>query len=374
MKKLKYKNYGIIFLLLLLVLIAVRIAMPYILPINSGVTYKNNPVSERENILLNFLDNKLTLKDGGIKTNYKDEKSQGDITKGYSVLSESEGMMLLYYLERNDEEKFNDTLKYIKDNMILKNNLISWRVTGKNKESTSATIDDLRIVKALLLANERWGKFEYRKMAVKTFKAISKNLLDNNLLSDFNDGYNKSNITTLCYIDLPTLKYLSNIDYAWKKVYTASINVLNNGYISDKVPLYKKSYNRETKKYDNGDVDTLLSLICILNKAEVSESTSKSVNWLTEKFKTDGAIYAKYNSNTGIKSSDVQSTSIYALLVRIGEKTGNKELYNMALKKLKDFQIINKNSPIYGAYGDPKTLQVYSFDNLNSLLAYRCVK
>lgn len=373
MKKLKGTTYGIIFFILLLVLIAMKIAMPYILPIDSGVTYKDNPVSERENILLNFVDNKLTLKDGGIKTNYKDEKSKGDITKGYSVLSESEGMMLLYYLERNDREKFDNTLNYIKDNMVLKNHLISWRVTGKDKEATSATIDDLRIVKALLLANERWGNFEYRKMAVKTFKAISKNLLDKNILSDFNDGHNKSDITTLCYIDLPTLKYLSNIDYAWKKVYVSSLSILDGGYISNNVPLYRKSYDRKTKKYDNNDVDTLLSLICILNKVEVSESTSKSVNWLTEKFKSDGAIYAKYNSNTGVKASDVQSTSIYALLVRIGEKTGNKELYNMALKKLKDFQIINKDSQIYGAYGDPKTLQVYSFDNLNALLAYRDV-
>ena len=35
---------------------------------------------------------------------------------------------------------------------------------------------------------------------------------------------------------------------------------------------------------------------------------------------------------------------------------------------------MDKNSAIYGGYGDTKTLQVYSFDNLNALLAYRDIR
>ncbi len=374
MKKRKIFNYGIGFFIILILLIIAKIAIPYVLPIDSGVTYSNNKVSEREEILLNFIDTKLTNKDGGIKTNYKNVKSEGDITKGDAVLSESEGMMLLYYLERDDKESFNKTLKYIEDYMILSNHLISWRVTGAEKTKTSATIDDLRIVKALLLANERWGDFKYRKLAISISRAINEDLEDNSLLSDFNDGHNKSDITTLCYIDLPTMKYLSNIDYNWKKIYGASLKLLDGGYISNTVPLYRKSYDRKTRKYDSDNIDTLLSLICILNKAEVSQDVSTSVNWLTEKFKSDGAIYATYDPITGKEISDIQSTSIYGLLVRIGSKTGNQDLYNMALKKLKEFQVMDKNSVIYGGYGDTKTLQVYSFDNLNALLAYRNVK
>lgn len=374
MKKLRIFNYGIGFFILLILLIIAKISIPYVLPIDSGVTYINNKVSEREEILLNFIDTKLTNKDGGIKTNYKNVKSEGDITKGDAVLSESEGMMLLYHLERDDKESFNKTLKYIEDYMVLPNHLISWRVTGTEKTKTSATIDDLRIVKALLLANERWGDFKYRKLAISISRAINEDLEDNSLLSDFNDGYNKSDITTLCYIDLPTMKYLSNIDYNWKKIYSASLKLLDGGYISNEVPLYRKSYDRKTRKYDSENIDTLLSLICILNKAEVSQDVSTSVNWLAEKFKKDGAIYATYDQSTGKKNSDIESTSIYGLLVRIASKTGNQDLYNMALKKLKEFQVMDKNSAIYGGYGDTKTLQVYSFDNLNALLAYRNVK
>ncbi|WP_024613595.1 glycosyl hydrolase family 8 [Clostridium sp. Ade.TY] len=367
--------YGIVFLSLLILLIFIKVAMPYVLPVDSNVKYSDNPVSERENILLKFVDNKLTNNSGGIKTNYINKKSEGDITKGNAVLSESEGMMLIYYLERNDKENFNKVLNCIENNMILKDNLVSWRVYGDDKNQTSATIDDLRIVKALLLANERWGDFHYRKLAIKISRAINEKLIDVDVLSDFYDGYNKSDITTLCYIDVPTLDYLSNIDYKWKKVYSASVKLLNDGYISDYLPLYRTNYNRKTKKYDNENtVDTLLSLICILNKLDAKQSVANSIQWIEGKFSKDGAMYSKYNVKNGEKDSNIESTSIYALLVKIGYDSGNKELYNMALKKLESFQVLDKNSELYGAYGDTKTLSVYSFDNLNALLAYRDVK
>ena len=43
---------------------------PYLLPINSGVVWSENVVSEREQILLDFVNDKLTDEKGGIKTNY----------------------------------------------------------------------------------------------------------------------------------------------------------------------------------------------------------------------------------------------------------------------------------------------------------------
>ena len=145
---------------------------PYLLPINSGVVWSENVVSEREQILLDFVNDKLTDEKGGIKTNYTEENSDGDITKGSSVLSESEGLMLIYYLHRGSKEDFNRTLQYIKENMILESGVISWRVEGNKPSLTSATIDDLRIIKALLLATEKWKDQSYRRMALNISQGI----------------------------------------------------------------------------------------------------------------------------------------------------------------------------------------------------------
>ncbi|MDB2098442.1 glycosyl hydrolase family 8 [Clostridium paraputrificum] len=344
---------------------------PYLLPINSGVVWSENVVSEREQILLDFVNDKLTDEKGGIKTNYTEENSDGDITKGSSVLSESEGLMLIYYLHRGSKEDFNRTLQYIKENMILESGVISWRVEGNKPSLTSATIDDLRIIKALLLATEKWKDQSYRRMALNISQGIKKDLLENDLLSDFNDGYNKSKKTTLCYLDLQTIKLLSNLDSDYKDVYKKSLDILEGGYISDSVPLYKKEYTWEDCSYDEGDIDMLLSTIVILNKLDAGEDVSKSVSWIKERMLNDKKLYSTYSVSNGRALSNIESTSIYSNVIQIAAEVGDKELYNSCLSRLQEFQVINPRSDIYGSFGDENTLQVYSFDNLNALIAMR---
>lgn len=368
-------NDGVGFSILLILLMIARVSIPYIFPIYDEFTYNNNnKVSEREEILFDFIDKKLTNNDDGIKTYYTNVNSEQDINKENSVSSQSEGMMLLYYLERNDKKSFDRTLKYIEKNMFLSSNLVSSKVTEGEKDKISKSVDNLRIVNALLLASQRWGGLKYRQVAINIEKAIDKNLLYDGALVDSSDGQSKDYMITLSYLDLQTMKRLSYIDFNWKKIYTQSLRLLDNGYISAEVPLYKNKYNMKTEEYDTEDIDMVSSLRCILNKSEVSKDVSESINWITEKFKKDGAIYSKYNFNTGNKVSDEESVSIYALLVQIAKKTGNDDLYNMSLKKLKKLQVMDKNSNMYGGYEDLKTLDAYSIDNLNALLAYRYVK
>ncbi|WP_288480626.1 glycosyl hydrolase family 8 [uncultured Clostridium sp.] len=361
--------------LILIVLIGVKALLPYFIPVKIIQTWGNGAPTSREEILYDFIQNHMTTDNGGIKTNYLNEKNDGDITKGDSVLSESEGLMLLYYLERDDKEGFNKTFEYIKNNMLLSNGLISWRVDGDKRSAVSATIDDLRIIKALIMGGEKWNNLKYRYYAIEMANGVYRKLRTENLLVDFNDGQTNSDKVTLCYIDLEALQYLNNIDFKWKSIRVESEKILNGGFISNKVPLYRKYYDIKTKKYDNDEnVDMLLNTIILLDKAEVGQNISESLNWIIDKFKTDGAIYVSYNDATGEKTSDIQSTSIYANLLQIAEIENNKELYTLALRKLNAYQVLDKKSKLYGGYGDKKTMQVYSFDNLNALLAYRDVE
>lgn len=365
----KKKSFCIIGVIVLLVVIVIYHFRPYIAPINSGVVWSENVVTEREEILLNFINNKLIDEKGGIRTNYIDESSDGDITKGSSVLSESEGLMLLYYLHRDDVDGFDRTLKYIKDNMLLDSGVISWRVEGAIPSQTSAAIDDLRISKALLLASEKWKNRSYRKLALTISQGIKKDLVEKKLISDFNDGYAKSPKTTLCYIDLQAIKLLSNLDRDYKDIYEKSLDILEGGYISDDLPLYKKEYNWEDGSYDENDIDMLLSTIVILNKLDAGEDASKSIEWIKDKMMKERKLYSTYSIGDGRKLTEVESTSIYSNVLQIAAIIGDKELYSMCLSRLQAFQIINPRSEIYGSFGEERGLQVYSFDNLNALIA-----
>lgn len=373
----KKTNKQIITIIVLLLFVISCIYLIYIylfkyiknIEINSVVSMEE--VTKEEEILNKFINEKLMDEYGGIYTNYNNISTEGDLTKGHDILSESQGMMLNYCLYKNNQEKFNDSFKYIKENMFLKNGLISWRIENNKSSDVSATIDDLRIARALILGAEEFDNLKYRYYGIKISNGIYKNLIQENRLIDFHDGYGKSNVTTLCYLDLYALKLFSLFDDKWNDVYTKSLEIINNGYISDELPLYRKYYDGNIEIFDNEEnIDTLLSILVILNKAEVNEDISKSVDWIKERLKYIGYISTSYNINT-LDESKIESTSIYANIAQIAKVINDEELYNMAINKMKNFQVINEKSNIYGSFGNEKTEDVYSYDNLNALLAFR---
>ena len=373
----KKTNKKIITIIVLLLFVISCIYLSYIylfkyiknIEINSVVSMEE--VTKEEEILNKFINEKLMDEYGGIYTNYNNISTEGDLTKGHDILSESQGMMLNYCLYKNDQEKFNDSFKYIKENMFLKNGLISWRIENNKSSDVSATIDDLRIARALIIGAEEFDNLRYRYYGIKISNGIYKNLIQENRLIDFHDGYGKSNVTTLCYLDLYALKLFSLFDDKWNDVYTKSLKIINNGYISDELPLYRKYYDGNIEIFDNEEnIDTLLSILVILNKAEVNEDISKSVDWIKERLKYIGYISTSYNINT-LDESKIESTSIYANIAQIAKVINDEELYNMAINKMKNFQVINEKSNIYGSFGNEQTEDVYSYDNLNALLAFR---
>lgn len=374
MKKTK-KLIGTIIVLLLFIITCIYLSYIYLfkyiknIEINSVVS--GEEVTKEENILNDFINEKLINELGGIYTNYNNISTDGDLTKGHDILSESQGMILKYYLYKNDQEKFNETFKYIKENMFLKNGLISWRIENNKSSEVSATIDDLRIARALIIGAEEFDNFKYRYYGIKISNGIYKSLIQENRLIDFHDGYGKSNVTTLCYLDLYALKLFALFDDKWNDVYNKSLEIINDGYIRDELPLYRKYYDGDTKSYDNEEnIDTLLSVLVILNKAEVNEDISGSVTWLKERLKYIGYISTSYNIDT-MDESKIESTSIYANIAQIAKVINDEELYNLAINKMKNFQVINQKSSIYGAFGNEETEDVYSYDNLNALLAFR---
>ena len=55
----------------------------------------------------------------------------------------------------------------------------------------------------------------------------------------------------------------------------------------------------------------------------------------------------------------------------IASEIGDKEFYEESITQMSKWQVLNSESEIYGAFGNESNLEVYSFDNLMALLAYR---
>jgi len=47
------------------------------------------------------------------------------------------------------------------------------------------------------------------------------------------------------------------------------------------------------------------------------------------------------------------------------------EMYGLCIERMNRFQVMDETSEVYGAFANAKTMDLYAFDNLTALLAYR---
>ncbi|GKU25499.1 glycosyl hydrolase family 8 [Clostridium folliculivorans] len=363
-----------ILLIILIVFIIIGtiavINIRYLIPIKLNKQWSTPKITKEEELTINFLNNKMTDSKNGIYTNYIDQPSSKDITKGHAVLSESEGLIMLYAVEQGDKELFDRHCNIVMNQMLLKSNSVAWRIDHGTLAETSATIDDFRIIKALIYGYDRWKEFNYRKYAIKISDSILKNNITSKLPVDFKDSYGKSKTVTICYLDVNTMGILKSIDRRWKDKYNESKQLISKAYISNNLPLYKNTYDVSKQGFiEQKDADTLLSLITSLYLKQDGEDITTTVKWVKERLVADGALYAMYDINTGKPSTDIRSTAIYSVAAMIAKDVGDTELYDILIKKLLEFQEVDKSNEIYGAFGNAETKEVYSFDNLNAIIA-----
>ncbi|CDF59207.1 hypothetical protein [Thermobrachium celere] len=321
--------------------------------------------TEQERLVRSFLENKLTNSLGGIYTNYKLEQGSKD------VLSESEGLAMIYYAYTKNEEKFREHYDFVSNRMLLRNNLVSWRVGEDYKYSASASIDDLRIIRALIIGYSVFDNKDYINLAKKISTAVYRYECKKGFLVDYYDGYNKSNTITLSYIDLYTLNLMGNYDLRFKSIYENSRWILENGKI-DGTPFFAYKYNFTSRRYSNDlKADMLQNAIVVEHLAEDNIFYLDFIEFIKNEMNTKGAIYSQYDIKTRKPTSTMESTAVYATLARIALYYKDIDLFNMLLRRMMAFQVKDKSSKIYGAFGDVRTNYAHSFDNLNALLALR---
>lgn len=155
-----------------------------------------SPVSPTESFIIEH----LLAEDGTIRTDF----SWVEKTEGPHRLSESIGLWLMYLYLKEDHEAFERTVQSIKQNFLLDNDLIAWQIYKGEQANTNALIDDLRIIRALILEGEKEDRNDYLLLAKKMFKAIVKYHHKNQLFVDFYDGVHKyaNDSLTLSYLNI----------------------------------------------------------------------------------------------------------------------------------------------------------------------------
>lgn len=331
----------------------------------------NQPDRDNEVKTYVFLQQKMAA-GGGVRTNYLDQVYCADYATGDQVLSESQGLYMLYTAHKKDEAAFKQALSFTRqhlDNTFL----FSYRYdpSGEHVYNMNAALDDLRIISALLTAGESFENKEYTAQA-KTLaeRFYNTNIKNGYLYSIYDSDYKVTNDSvTLCYIDCKTLNQLAGLDGSYKKVAENMTEILNNGMISEKFPMFYNEYSYKNSSYNAAqDINMVQSMLSALHLAQVGECPGETVAYIKSKVEA-GELYGQYDAS-GAPQNNVQSTALYAIAALIGKAESEEMLYNESIKQMEKFRVTDKSSEVYGAYADSTTNSAYSFDNLMALLAF----
>ncbi|WP_047999794.1 hypothetical protein [Lactiplantibacillus herbarum] len=320
--------------------------------------------------LANFIKTKMATSQG-IYTNYVDTtKRQTAAATGHEMLSESAGMWLTYLAQHHQYKAFRTfyqaTVKTFGDN-----GQFSYRYDPRTKKkfAVNATLDDLRIIRALNLYDALTKTKHYQQTAANHFAALSQGAIKNGQLTDFYDVQTKQAATTLslAYVDLKALHYYENQTTKQKQAYQQQLKVIQNGYLGDVFPLYAASYNRDTKAYSAKNLNTSEALEVLLHLAEVGKLKAASLSWLQQQVANKDL--ANSYSTAGSVVDSGSSVANYALAAMIFSLEKDQAHYRQAMQLVWAGQVVQKTSAIYGGIGDAKTLQSYSYSNLTALNA-----
>ena len=334
-----------------------------------------NHETYNEEICLSFIRQSMSREDGGVYTNYLENDEHLSYSTGHEILSESVGLMMLYYVNKSEKHMFDEQVGVLLDGMLLPNGLVRWRVNydGDGITETSATIDDLRIIRALIEAYELWGENQYLEYALKIESMIKENnVYEGNIVNYYDQKYDfTAKEVDLSYFDLKTMILMSEYNSEWLEIMENGINIVKDGMISDAFPMYYKTYDIENDEYLNsGKINVIDSFTTILHLSEVDEESKKSIEWIDNQMDNFGVINSSYSCE-GHSLSEDESTAAYAIVSRIAKNIGDNDLYNKAMSRMVQLQIKNRESIIYGSFGYEEELEVFSYDNLQALLAFK---
>ncbi len=320
---------------------------------------------------LRFVQTELTDSRGGIFTNYLSGSPGGTLASGHEVLNESQGLMLRYYAMTADTRQFSHTLTFIREAMDS-GNIISYRVREDgSRYPVNASVDDLRMMRGLMEGAEAFSDASYETLCGQyAGRLYQTNVADGFLLDFYDESYEKVGQTsTLCFSDLKTMRLLGQSDPRWLKVEASMREILLNGYLGDSFPFFHTRYQTDSATYSSETIRMAEALLTALHLSEAGACPPLTLAWLSQKLES-GPVYGEY-SQDGHPVSRVESTAVYALCALLGASEKDAKLLELAIDRMKAFQISDAQSPLYGAFANAETREAYSFDNLMALAALR---
>ncbi|MDO9509409.1 MAG: glycosyl hydrolase family 8 [Thermovirgaceae bacterium] len=298
-------------------------------------------------------------------------------TEERTFLSETVGLEMMLHLSRGDKVSFDRQVKLLKSFFIGPLGLLPWKIEENHQtaELWNASVDDLRVARALILADRRWENPDYLELARSIGEALLKyNVVDGLLL----DGcsWKKPGIiskarvdqvydtSTLAYADIMAMRQLSEIDPEWVPVLQRMSGVLMAGVMGRDSPwwLFRPDANAyEETDQDDEIIGKTMSLLYLAEAGFVHPGTFDPF--------ASAAVSEKLLDRYG--NENISVISLAALFLH---HSGRETEALLMLGRLLDFR--NDEPALSGLLCYEESEGKYSawaFDNLIALLAMEAV-
>lgn len=321
------------------------------------VNGQKDPLSSTEQFVIQDL-----LNDKGLLCT--DLTNQKDL-----FLSESVGLWLAYLLEKDDQARFNEQINVMKS-YFLTNDFIVWRIEGTRKASVNALIDDLRIIRVLLSAGEKWHDSTYLQLGKKIGENLVQHGMNKELFVDFVDvdSHDKANTLTISYI-MPSAFYeMEKNGLLSQQQVQQQLAIIQNAPQAN-AGFFPKYYDISAEKYVfDEELHMIDQLYTAYHLASIDGDTAAFKDWLLNLLKRDNQLYGRYNPQTNQPTVDYESPAVYAMAARYMLALDEQQIAQQFIEKMETLK-----DPTTG-YVDKKTRATHSFDNLLPLLAEREVE
>ncbi|WP_232696778.1 hypothetical protein [Brevibacillus daliensis] len=352
-------------------------------------------VSLSEERLFHFISANMVGKEGGVFTNYldKDASYENDLATGHTILSETVGLTMEYAVLSDNPLLFEQQI-HLLTNYFLDGAFIPWVYPDPTKNPVNSTLDDLRIISALLEGSEKFELPAAKELALDIAEGLLTTNEQDGWLYDYADknGKNLAKTIQVRYAYLPVLKQLAEELPDYQPVYENMKKILNdapviNGYYAQAYVPKEGGYQKDSETGEIA-ISTNMSeqLLTAIYAWDAGLFNRELLDKLTNQLHTSGRLYAQIDKRSGKMIQETESPAVYALAVMLFEKTGQKDLMQQVLHRLEEWQVssdkyesssseLKKNATKFdGGYIDLNHLDAYSFDQLKALIAMRISK
>jgi hypothetical protein len=293
------------------------------------------------------------------------------------LLTETVGLLMQFGASRGDRSVFDEQFSRVLHHLRSPCGLLAWRASPDLSDvaDSSASIDDLTVVRALLDGASRWDLEAARALAHDIGAAVLEHQVRRGLLVDAASWSGgeviPSSAVQTAYLAVDVMQRLATRESAWSAVIENCVQLLDaletpQGLYPEEVPL-PEGEALASLDAPASVANGILVLYTALQLATIGRGGEATLAFLREEWRHSGLLAGRYRLSDGAPIEGFECVAVYGLAARLAFTLGDRALGEAWVERMLAYQYLD---PVVARPQGPLPHRdTTPFDNLQALLA-----